>query len=336
VFIVCALSLWFQFLGAASLSLHECNDTFSRSNTQLKDHTIFKYRDYYYLASIEIHLPTLNDRGEYDFAYARTRDFCNWEDLGNILGEGKPHNGDEQYVWAPYVFEENGVYYLFYTGVNEKIAQSIMLATTTTPDDPTSWQKHGVIFRPNHPNMVYAGSDRWSDARDPMVLKHNEIYYLYYSGLDTTGGIVGVASSSNLLGNWKDWGAVILTHPKTIPESPYVFEDAGVYHMFYNEAGGKGPVWRWSVSPLGPWQKEVDVLIGWAHDLYFDKDIQQWFISYVLGNGEAIRVVSLNWAEGNYPPRVPLIGSRVFLPNLLKVVTKIELTPIVVITPKKL
>jgi hypothetical protein len=63
----------------------------------LKDHTIFWYKDYYYIAAN--YLP-----GEKKFAYGRSPDLCNWEVLEPILDERIPGSWDEMAVWSPYVF----------------------------------------------------------------------------------------------------------------------------------------------------------------------------------------------------------------------------------------
>src|SRR5215210_7683518 len=118
---------------ATSVAAPPCFNAWSLPNVKLKDHTLFKYQDYYYLVATRIELPAKDERGEYTFAYARTRDFCTWENLGTVLGPGAPGGPDESYIWAPYVVEEDGAFFMFYTGVNRYIAQSIMLATTTNP-----------------------------------------------------------------------------------------------------------------------------------------------------------------------------------------------------------
>jgi hypothetical protein len=123
----------------------------------LKDHTIFWYDGYYYLASI--YLP-----GEAQLAYGRSTDLCNWETLPPLLAERPPDGWDEFAIWAPHVFVEAGVYYMYYTGVTYDYTQSILLATTTNPADPASWQPQGVVFQPNHPGMRWQPG-QWADCR---------------------------------------------------------------------------------------------------------------------------------------------------------------------------
>ena len=44
------------------------------------------------------------------FAYARSADLCNWETLTPILAERVPESWDENVIWAPFVYEEAGVF----------------------------------------------------------------------------------------------------------------------------------------------------------------------------------------------------------------------------------
>ena len=145
----------------------------------LMDHTVFWHQGYYYIVSIHLYP---DDR----FAYARSTDFCNWEDLSPVLEARTPGSADEMSIWAPFVYEENGTYYLFYTGVNYAFTQSILLATSNNPADPDQWQVHGVVFQPNHAGMIWENNE-WADCRDPMVIWENGRYYLYYTGLDEDG-----------------------------------------------------------------------------------------------------------------------------------------------------
>ncbi|NJO83844.1 MAG: family 43 glycosylhydrolase [Blastochloris sp.] len=268
---------------------------------------------WYYLVAIRIDLPAVDDRGELTFAYARTRDFCTWEELAAPLRHGAPGDADESYIWAPHVVLVGETFYMYYTGVNRNIAQSIMLATSTNPADPQSWTKQGVVFRPQHPDAVYPGPTHWADCRDPMVLAYNGRYYLYYTGVNRHGPIIGVAVADAPTGPWRDLGAVYQSAAGAVPESPYVIEQAGVYYLFYNEGGtaGSGPQWRWSVSPFGPWQPAVRVGVGWAHDFY--QHDGAWLVAYLVGNGAAIYAEPLRW-HTSPDPAAPRIGERVYLP----------------------
>ena len=67
----------------------------------LKDHAVFFHGGFTYIMSN--YLPT-EDR----FAYARSLDWCNWEDLEPVFTGRTPGGPDAQAIWAPYVIEEDG------------------------------------------------------------------------------------------------------------------------------------------------------------------------------------------------------------------------------------
>lgn len=75
-----------------------CSPSWSLPGARLKDHTLFTYQGYYYIVSIKIDLPIRDDRGEYTFAYARTKDLCTWEDLGIALTFGAHGDADEAHI----------------------------------------------------------------------------------------------------------------------------------------------------------------------------------------------------------------------------------------------
>lgn len=280
----------------------------------LKDHTVFTYDGLYYLASTYL----ASDDYEEQFAYASSPDLCHWTDLGGILSERTPGTWDEFRIWAPYVYEEDGVYYLYYTGVTRGFAQSIMLATSTDPSESHSWQPQGVVFQPSHPEAVWAGSDAWSDCRDATVLKKGLVYRMYYTGLDESGGIVGVAKATSPLGPWYDWGAIADTTPGSVPESPTLASHDGLYWLFYSDAGpaGWGQVYRHGETPFGPWSKQYVWRPGWAHEIWTGLDGKS-YTSFVSDGGVGIRRYI---GPEYYDPAHPFVGAaayHAFLPVVL-------------------
>ena len=120
--------------------------------------------------------------GEQFFAYGRSTDLCHWEDLTPVLDQ-RTAQWDSLAIWAPHVIEDNGVYYMYYTGVKGPypyLTQSIMLATTTNPADPNAWEQQGMVFQPNHPNMLWEDGT-WADCRDSMGFQTDKslLYGLY-------------------------------------------------------------------------------------------------------------------------------------------------------------
>ncbi len=277
----------------------------------LKDHTIFRYDGAYYLASIWIDPTQWEDR-EKRFAYARSTDLCNWEDLGPILAERHPGAWDEFRVWAPHVIEENGTYYLFYTGVTKDITQTIMVSISTNPADPASWSSPAYAFQPHHKGMRWEVG-AWADARDPMVIKVGERYFMYYTGSDEGGGIVGVATANDLRGPWADMGSV-LPDPDSVLESPGVFEYDGRYYLFYHRTSRPNrAVVRTGASPIGPWSAEIPILPGWAHEFWTTSE-GDWMSSYLTSYDVSIAPVYWDTSVTPPQPRLSAGFSQVWIP----------------------
>jgi len=284
-------------------------------NFGLKDHSIFFYDGYYYLISIYVPPDTIDllDLAQDRFAYARSTDFCTWEELDFVFVNG-PSTWDDASIWAPYVFEEEGTYYLFYTGVTRDITQSILLATSVDPSDPFSWQPHGMVFQPDHSSMVWSEND-WADCRDPMVIKENDTYFLYYTGLDQAGGIIGVAESPSLMGTWDDQGSITEPDPTTMPESTFVLFQNGIYYLFYN-LSYIGEYYRTSTtSHLGPWSEEIALPPGWANEFFSGMD-GKIYSSYLTDYTVTISPVSWDYL---FSPPHPVLSENIyyhFLPQI--------------------
>ena len=269
------------------------------SDIGLKDHHLFFFKGYYYLVS---NLVGSEDR----FAYARSQDFCAWETLPTILGPSTHGLWDEMAVWAPFVYEEDEVYYLYYTGVTRKFTQSIMAATTSNPKDPTSWQAQGMIFQPDHPGMLWEAG-QWADARDPTVIKTGGIYYLYYTGRDISGGIIGMATAPSPLGPWRDWGSIIPAVASGMLESPTLARFDGTYYLFYHHTG-RGEYFRAGSSPGGPWGDPQPIRPGLAHEVWQDRT-DEWFTSYLTDY--SVTISPLTW-DTFFSPAQPWIGDDVY------------------------
>ena len=218
-------------------------------------------------------------------------------------------------IWAPFVLEDNGVFYMYYTGVRRDFTQSIMLATSTNPADPGSWQRQGMIFQPDHEGTLWqAGS--WADCRDATVLKAGDIYYMYYTGRDSAGPIVGLATSFSPVGPWYDWGMVlILPQPDAMAESPTVVSHAGAYYLLYNNTY-QGEEYRIAPALAGPWSEAYPLPPGWANEVWVGQDGLD-YTSFLQGYEIVIELIL--WDDFYSPTRLFVGASayRLFLPNLL-------------------
>lgn len=263
----------------------------------LKDHSVFLYDGYTYIISNYIF-------GENKFAYARSLDLCNWEVLEPVLKNRSPGTWDEKAIWSPYVFEENGVYFIYFTGVTQEFTQSILLATSQNPADPASWEMQEMVFQPDHAGSTWEEL-RWADCRDPMLIKEGEVYYLYYSAYDEAGGIIGVATSENPYGGWTDWGSIIPPIPGVVPESATVFSHENFFYLFYH-LPSQPENYRVGASLTGPWLEAQVIGPGWAHEVWVGMD-GFTYTSYLTDY--SVSISPLIWNPFSHPPR-PFIGEE--------------------------
>ena len=123
--------------------------------------------------------------------------------LGNpVLEHGEPGSWDSGDILGPNILLDNNTYYLFYFGSTDLLSQpaSIGLATST---DGYTFEKISVaepIFEPDG-----TGFDAWS-VYDPVVIKEDEDWIMYYGGKTTSGfgsgPYIGQATASNPEGPW--------------------------------------------------------------------------------------------------------------------------------------
>jgi len=293
------LALQTSVVGAPAALLGCKKPGWAPSGFGLKDHSVFWYQGYYYLVSIR--LP--NDS---QFAYGRSLDLCNWETLPNVLPVRKPGTWDEVLIWAPYVYQEGGVFYMYYTGVNRERSQTILLATSTNPADPASWTPQPMVFQPNHAGTTWK-PDAWADCRDPMVVKSGEHYFLLYTGHDEAGGIIGLATAATPAGPWTDWGPVFPPVPEVMLESPTLVEFHGASYLFYHQVG-VGEFYRTAPSLAGPWQAPRPLAPGWAHEVWQTTD-GAWLTSYLTDS--SVTIAPITWDTLSQPARA-MVGSRLF------------------------
>jgi beta-xylosidase len=280
----------------------------SPENYQLKDHSVFKFDGYYYIVSIR--LP--DEKG---FAYGRSTDLCNWEDLGTIIDARTSGEWDESVVWAPFVWEDQGIFYMYYTGVNHKYTQSIMLAVSDNPADPGSWQRLGMIFQPDHKGTLWKAG-KWADCRDATVMKDGDFYYMVYTGLDAAGPIIGLAASISPVGPWNDWGATLaLPQTNAMAESPLVISHAGNYYLVYNKTY-HGEEYRIGPDLIGPWSEAYPLAPGWANEFWFGQDGRD-YTSYLQGYD--IVIDRIHWDDSSHPPRLLMSAGtyRLLFPMML-------------------
>ena len=138
----------------------------------------------------------------------------------------------ETHLWAPHIVNHDGRYWMYYcAGGPSPSAYRIHLATS---DNCINWTRH-----PANP-MVVDGYE----ARDPMVLRIDDRWVMYYTATSTpTGGrfVVAAVESDDLV-TWSRRRVVYIDPMSGTgagpTESPFVVAQDGTYHLLI------GPDWE--------------------------------------------------------------------------------------------
>lgn len=286
---------------------------YSVSNQHVTDGTYTKIYD-----------PSRNGVSYYinDHAFIRGSDGT-WHMFG-ITDTGPPHSGGEQtfahatapsltgtwtrqpdamtvnasygetVLWAPYVLQYQGTYYMFYAGGGtDPNNAEINLATST---DLTTWTRlsTGPLFRDGYL------------ARDPMVLRVGNQWVMYYTATDSQDGsldIVAYRTSTDLT----HWSNRYIAFKSTTgaggntAESPFVVSQGGAYYLFtgprgaVDSANNPGATVYKSLDPL---HFNITDRVGHmrAHAPEIVQDVDgRWYISHAGWGEGGLWLSPLNW-----------------------------------------
>ena len=226
---------------------------FSRDGEYLKDYYVFKEGDTYHLfynVGTAAEVQNWDQPGnEKAFGHATSKDLKTWEHHPRIL-EVVPGTWEGEVVSAPSIIKHDGIFYMFYTGFDDRVTgkQSIGLATSK---DLFNWERHPGNPVYEAPPWTARNESGWLDCRDAHVIKSGDEFLMFTMVTTAEGkGAIALASSSDLIA-WKDLGPAVVTF--TTPESPRVFEHDGFYYMFASSAHGK-ELFKTANPKTGPWE----------------------------------------------------------------------------------
>lgn len=179
-----------------------------------------------------------------------------WELTGEMIrcdhsaGESIDDWRGQEWIQSPYIVKENSKYYMFYGGHSTGRNASGAPAGGMTKDmfksesqiclmisnDGLKWKRH--LFKDGF-SRLFTGP---GEARDPCVIKINDLWHLYYAGYEdgdqpNKGGFF-VRTSKDLL-NWSSY-KLILRDPtfgsnSWAHECPHVVYRDGYYYLFRTE-----------------------------------------------------------------------------------------------------
>lgn len=229
------------------------------------------------------------------FGHAKTRDFQSWETLEPCFYI-QPGAWDNGHVFAPYVVEKEGEFWMFYTGCSIDNTQRIGAARST---DLHHWQRVSdrPVIRPEEYGWAFCPTKRGAACRDPHVCWWGESYSLYYTAVTREGrGCIARAESIDLI-HWQDRGPVYVYKDLTHCESANVQEHEGQYMLFF---GGHLPHWSYVVSD-NPWQwpeQEPRTLCKGVTGMeVIRKQNQRWLVAYFKLDCYRLFLGVVDWSE---------------------------------------
>ncbi len=262
-----------------------------------------------------------------------TRDFVNFEDWGEAVTHGAPDEQDVD-VGTGSVIAGNGIFYIYYTGINPsfagsgRAAQVVMRATST---DLRSWQKD--------PSFMFAAPTELGyeldDWRDPFIFWNEAAgeYWMLMTARKDSGpvrnrGCIGLAVSSDLV-TWEGrpplWAPdEVWAHP-----CPDLFRVGDWWYLVYSVSREWiATHYRMARSLAGPWLSADDAmfdglaygagktagdgsrryLFGWLPTREGETDDGEW-----LWGGNLVVHEVVGQQDGSLTVRIPETVARAFV-----------------------
>jgi sucrose-6-phosphate hydrolase SacC (GH32 family) len=212
---------------------------FYREGEYVKDNFIIKEKDTYHLFyNVGDASPTQDwqePNNEKAFGHATSKDLKNWQHHPRIL-QVIPDTWEGQVVSAPSVLKFKGLFYMVYSGFDNRVIgkQSIGLATSK---DLFNWErcKNNPVI--TAPEWTMVNPNGWIDFRDAHIIRYGNEFLLFTMTTTKEGkGAIALASSKDAE-KWTDMGPALITFSQ--PESPRVFEHKGTFYMFATSSLGR-------------------------------------------------------------------------------------------------
>lgn len=202
-----------------------------------------------------------------------------------------PKYFNETHLWAPHVIQVNDSFYMFYCGGGpDHTKYAINLAISK---DLFNWTRlsSGPVIRDGF------------DARDPMVVRINNLWHLYYTATDPPKGgnhIVAYRTSNDLI-QWSE-RKIAFTDPSKgefggPTESPFIQYYNGSWYLFNGPREGyRGTGVFKSQNPTN---FSIEQKVGWiySHAAEVINDDGQWWISHSGWDQGGVYLAPLNWNE---------------------------------------
>ncbi len=228
------------------------------------------------------------------FAHATSEDLLNsqWEKQDHIL-HAQYDQWQETHVWAPHIITHENLYYMYYcAGGDDHSGYKIHLAVS---EDLWSWQRHEA-----NP-MVVDGFD----ARDPMIIRHENTWIMYYTANSRPEGgnhVVAAVTSTDLV-HWND-KRVVFVHPDEgtyggPTESPFVVARDDMFYLFVctNKPYNTSEVYESSTPFQWDLNEKAGSFPSHASEVVYIPSADRYYISRAGWGEGGLYLAELTWIE---------------------------------------
>ncbi len=282
------------------------------SPIRAKDFAFIKRNGVYHLFYIRNNINLTAAQTEKDFGHAVSTDLFHW-DQRPIPFAVNTSGWDNDHVWAPWIVEQDGLYWMLYTGVTlnatYNATQRMGLAVS---EDLETWVRvnRPVFAATTVPWAWWKPRSAEPAFRDPFVMRDPAnptgwlMYYTATPASDTASTLIGVARSNGDLDAWEDVKPLWITHRSytfnQLTESPHVFEHDGLYYLFITTNSGQPLSFYTSTDPTADpagwtYRGRLRNMLGYDTSFWFAseamKDGTRQLFSFVSGDRIEIREV---------------------------------------------
>jgi len=229
------------------------------------------------------------------FGHATTKSFCTWATHAPCLYID-PAGWDCGHVFAPYVLEEGGQYWMFYTGCSVENTQRIGV---TVSQDLFDWKRLSQypVIRPEEYPWAFCPTANGSACRDPHVCRLGGEFVMYYTAVTKEGrGCVACATSANLV-EWKDCGPAYVARTLAHCESSNLQRLSDKFLLFF---GGHYEYWSYVISdePLRwPDQEPIPLRKSiTAMEVVLEKG-KRWLVAFFKADSYRLFLGILDWSS---------------------------------------
>ena len=229
------------------------------------------------------------------FGHATTSDFCKWTTHLPCFYID-PKSWDCGHVFAPYVIENNGRYWMFYTGCAIENTQRIGVAVS---DNLFDWQRVSSepVVRPDEYGWAFCPKTNGAACRDPHVSRVGNKFVMYYTAVTKEGRACVAAVESTDLLEWQDKGPVYTAPGLAHCESSNMQQLDDKYLLFF---GGHYEYWSYVISdtPLGwPEQEPIPLKKGITAMEVILRNNQRWLVAYYKKDCFRMFLGIIDWSD---------------------------------------